>query len=242
MRSRAAPQPRPKGGQITSLKDLAKAVAPAPDTEPVDPAKAFRIDVTSASDTLLARFMMDDCCYLYRDKIHFTLTRRDGSKTDIQIGNVSPPKRAARSTSFGKTEVCYPNVVEVRLPVKAAAQIVRAELQPQSGLPRLLEKGRDHLLSAGDRKSHRAPRRDGKVLVTGPAVPATARRRKPKRNIKTSCWPWWRPSAPDCCSPSPPCVLPMIPILERNRGSAARHITTARVADCCRSPMYWARR
>ena len=85
--AKAAAEQKPASGQITSLRGLAKAVEPAGSAEPVDPARAFRVDITTAgAGALLARFSIDDCCYLYRDKTTFELTRKDGA-ADIRLGS-----------------------------------------------------------------------------------------------------------------------------------------------------------
>ena len=216
----------PKGGQITSLKDLAKAVAPASDTEPVDPAKAFRIDVAPAgSDTLLARFVIDDCCYLYRDKTHFTLTRRDGGKADIQIGNVALPKGKAKTDEFlGKTEVYY-NGFEVRLPV-SGVNAARGDYALKVGYQGCSEKGVTICYPPAT-KTITLTAVDGKLLVTGAADVGTASApEKPQRNMKNFLLAVAAAFGVGLLLTFTPCVLPMIPILSSVIvGSSDRHVT-----------------
>ena len=216
----------PKGGQITSLKDLAKAVAPASDAEPVDPAKAFRIDVTPAGgDTLLARFTIDDCCYLYRDKTHFTLTRRDGSKADIQIGNVSLPKGKAQTDEFlGKTEVYY-NGFEVRLPV-SGVNAARGDYALKVGYQGCSEKGVTICYPPAT-KTIALAAVDGKLLVAGAAdTGAASAPEKPQRNMKNLLLAVAAAFGVGLLLTFTPCVLPMIPILSSVIvGSSDRHVT-----------------
>jgi len=216
----------PKGGQITSLKDLAKTVAPASDAEPVDPAKAFRIDVAAAgSDTLLARFTIDDCCYLYRDKTNFTLTRRDGSKADIQIGSVALPKGKAKTDEFlGKTEVYY-NGFEVRLPV-SGVNAARGDYLLKVGYQGCSEKGVTICYPPAT-KTIALAAVDGKLLVAGAADAGTASTpEKPQRNMKNFLLAVAAAFGVGLLLTFTPCVLPMIPILSSVIvGSSDRHVT-----------------
>ena len=214
------------GGQLSSLKELAKAVAPTSNAEPVDPAKAFRIDVTAAgSDTLLARFMIDDCCYLYRDKTHFTLTRRDGSKADIQIGSVALPKGKAKTDEFfGKTEVYY-NGFEVRLPV-SGVNAARGDYALKVGYQGCSEKGVT-ICYPPTTKTFSLTVADGKLLVAGAADAGTASApEKPQRNMKNFLLAMAAAFGVGLLLTFTPCVLPMIPILSSVIvGSSDRHVT-----------------
>ncbi len=222
----AAAEPKASGGQIASLKDLAKAVEPASNAEPVDPAKAFRIDVTSVgADALLARFIIEDCCYLYRDKTSFTLTRRDGSKADIQLGNVILPKGKTKTDEFlGKTEVYYRGF-EVRLSV-SGMQTARGDYLLKVGYQGCSEKGvticyppaaKTIALTAGG----------GKLTVTGAAeAGAASTPEKPQRDMSGFLLAIVVAFGVGLLLTFTPCVLPMIPILSSVIvGSSDRHVT-----------------
>ncbi len=212
----------PKAGGFASLKDLAKTVDPAANGEPMDPAKAFRVDVTTVGDdTLLARFLIDDCCYLYRDKTTFALARADGRAADIKLGNYTLPQGKAKTDEFlGKTEVYYRGF-EVRLPV-SGANTARGDYRLQVGYQGCSEKGvticyppatRTVALTAGD----------GKLLVGGSAsdTPPT-----PKRNSRNLLLAVAAAFGVGLLLTFTPCVLPMIPILSSVIvGSSDRHVT-----------------
>ena len=216
----------PKASQIASLKDLAKTVAPASDAEPVDPAKAFRIDVVSTDkDALLARFTIEDCCYLYRDKTGFTLTRRDGSKADIQIGSVALPKGKTKTDEFlGKTEVYY-NGFEVRLPV-SGVNAARGDYLLKVGYQGCSEKGVTICYPPATKQFH-VTAADGKLLVTGAAdAGMTSTPEKPRRNMQHFLLAIVAAFGIGLLLTFTPCVLPMIPILSSVIvGSSDRHVT-----------------
>ncbi|MBI3571102.1 MAG: protein-disulfide reductase DsbD [Gammaproteobacteria bacterium] len=203
----------PKGGQITSLKDLAKTVTPMSDVEPVDPAKAFRIDITPAgSDTLLARFTIEDCCYLYRDKTTFALTRADGSAADIKFSSVNLPKGKAKTDEFlGKTEV-YHQGFEVRLPV-SGVNTARGDYLLKVSYQGCSEKGVTICYPPATRQFH-VTAADGKLLVTGAADAGTVSApEKPRRNMQYFLLAIVVAFGTGLLLTFTPCVLPMIPIL-----------------------------
>ena len=114
----AAPK---SGDKLSSLKDLARSVAPAGSgPEPVDPEKAFVIQIEPAgSDAVKVRFDIDDCCYLYRDKTTFKLA---GTSDGLQLGKVPLPAGKTKNDEFvGKTEV-YVKPFEVLVPIAGLAR------------------------------------------------------------------------------------------------------------------------
>ncbi len=107
-------------GEVASLKDLTRATSTTDGTaEPVDPEKAFMLDVTArGNDALLARVDIADCCYLYRDKMKFELTAADGGAVaDLKLGDFTlPPGKVKTDEFIGKTEI-YEKGFEVALPI-----------------------------------------------------------------------------------------------------------------------------
>jgi thiol:disulfide interchange protein DsbD len=108
-------------GAIPSLKDLTRAAAPVgADVEPVDPEKAFMVNVMArGNDTLLVRFDVADCCYLYRDKMKFELAAADGGAppADVRLADFTLPAGKIKTDEFiGKTKI-YEMGAEVALPV-----------------------------------------------------------------------------------------------------------------------------
>ena len=112
-------------GEVRSLKDLTRPAASlSGEAEPVDPEKAFRVNLTArGSAALLARIDIADCCYLYRDKMKFELTAADGSAlpANLRLGSVGLPAGKIKTDEFiGKTEI-YENGFEVTLPIAGGA-------------------------------------------------------------------------------------------------------------------------
>jgi thiol:disulfide interchange protein DsbD len=212
----------PKVGGIASLKDLAKAVEPAANGEPVDPAKAFRVDVASAgTDALLVRFSIDDCCYLYRDKTTFALARADGQPADLTLGSHTLPAGKAKTDEFlGKTEVYY-NGFEVRLPVSGVSG-ARGDYQLKVGYQGCSEKGVTICYPPAT-KTVALAAADGKLLVGAGAAGAPA---APTRDGKTLLLAMLAAFGIGLLLTFTPCVLPMIPILSSVIvGSSDRHVT-----------------
>jgi thiol:disulfide interchange protein DsbD len=100
---------------VRSLTDLTKAVSPAAEPEVPDPEKAFTVAVGGKEPgTLLVRFAIADCCYLYRDKTKFEITRADG----VRLGDYRlPPGKVKIDEFIGKTEV-YDKGFEMTLPIE----------------------------------------------------------------------------------------------------------------------------
>ncbi len=213
----------PKAGQIGSLKDLAKAVEPAANGEPVDPAKAFRVDVaTAGNDALLARFIIDDCCYLYRDKLTFALMRGDGTAADLKLGSYTLPKGKAKTDEFlGKTEVYY-NGFEVRLPVSGVGA-ARGDYTLKLGYQGCSEKGVTICYPPAT-QTVALTVAGGKLLIGRADVTATPE--APRRNMQNLLLAMAAAFGVGLLLTFTPCVLPMIPILSSVIvGSSDRHVT-----------------
>jgi len=223
--AKAAAEQKPASGQITSLRDLAKAVEPAGSAEPVDPARAFRVDITTAgAGALLARFSIDDCCYLYRDKTTFELTRKDGA-ADIRLGSYTLPRGKTKTDEFlGKTEVYY-NGFEVRLPV-SGTNAARGDYQLKVGYQGCSEKGVTLCYPPATR-SFALTVADGKLLVAGTREDgAVSAPEKPRRDMKNFLLAVAAAFGVGLLLTFTPCVLPMIPILSSVIvGSSDRHVT-----------------
>jgi thiol:disulfide interchange protein DsbD len=89
----------------------------------VPPEKAFLADAIGLdARTLNVRFSIADCCYLYRDKLRFSVSAPDGAAlaTDLHFGSIDLPKSEAITDNYvGRTEV-YRRGLDVRLPLLGA--------------------------------------------------------------------------------------------------------------------------
>ena len=116
----ALPKTMEKNEALRSLGGLSKLIAPAGSDEPVNPDQAFLVEVTATTpQTLSAKMVIADCCYLYRDKVNFHLTASDGSAPppDVKLGDITLPAAEVKQDEFiGKTEV-YHHGFEVALPL-----------------------------------------------------------------------------------------------------------------------------
>lgn len=95
----------------------------APGDGIVPPDEAFRVDTIALdASTLGVRFAIAECCYLYRDKIDFTLSALDGAPLGdgTRLGSIDLPRgEVVMDEFFGQTEV-YREGVDVRLPLRGA--------------------------------------------------------------------------------------------------------------------------
>lgn len=112
-------------GEVRSLKDLTRPAASLGGAaEPVDPEKAFMVNITArGGEALLAHIDIADCCYLYRDKMKFELTAADGSAlpADVRLGSYDLPAGKIKIDEFiGKTEI-YETGFDVTLPITGGA-------------------------------------------------------------------------------------------------------------------------
>lgn len=98
-------------------------LAPATEPEVPDPEQAFRVSVSARDvSTLVVRFDVDDCCYLYRDKIKLSIVTADGNATSsARLGNYTLPSGKVKTDQFiGNTEVYYGSV-EFDVPMESTA-------------------------------------------------------------------------------------------------------------------------
>jgi thiol:disulfide interchange protein DsbD len=121
----------PAAGGPKSLKELARAIElPRGVDEPVDPETAFRLRVERHPQGALVHFDVDECCYLYRDKIRFELVRMGGALPgDAKLGAYSLPPGKVKTDEFtGKTEV-YTNSFAVTVPITGLDRVADAMLK-----------------------------------------------------------------------------------------------------------------
>ena len=90
------------------------------EAEVVPPEQAFHVDAIGIdARTLNVRFSIADCCYLYRDKLRFSVSAPDGTPlaTDLRFGAIELPMSEAITDNYvGRTEV-YRRGLDVRLPL-----------------------------------------------------------------------------------------------------------------------------
>lgn len=122
----ALPAVETKPGGLPFLKDTARNksdMSPAldrsaDDTEVVDPDQAFQIDAIGlGAHTLGVHVSIADCCYLYRDKMHFTVAGPDGAPLggDLHLAPIDlPPGEVETDDYVGRTEV-YRRGFDLRL-------------------------------------------------------------------------------------------------------------------------------
>lgn len=113
---------QPAATAATSFTNFAQTFGLAKNEETVvDPDKAFRVDVIPVDpSTIRVRFTIDDCCYLYRDKISLSVTAPDGARAAaVRLGSYQlPPGEVMTDEFFGRTEV-YRRSVDVLVPIQA---------------------------------------------------------------------------------------------------------------------------
>lgn len=113
--SKGASPARPSAAQALGLHQ--------DDAQPVDPDRAFRVEATGLdAHTLGVRLSIDDCCYLYRDKMRFALSAPDGAPlgTSLRLGAINMPAGEIETDEFvGKTEI-YRRGFDLRLPLLGA--------------------------------------------------------------------------------------------------------------------------
>ncbi|MBI3777324.1 MAG: protein-disulfide reductase DsbD [Gammaproteobacteria bacterium] len=201
--------------EAPSLKDLTRSVNTAGGAaEPVDPEKAFMMDVTArGNDALLARIDIADCCYLYRDKMKFELTAADGAvPADLKLGTFAlPPGKVKTDEFIGRTEI-YEKGFEVTLPITGNVAPDR-DLQLQITYQGCSEKGVVICYPPATKK-FAVQFRGGKLSVAGaaeippasPPVTPTPVNGKLLLTLLTAF-------GAGLLLTFTPCVLPMVPIL-----------------------------
>jgi thiol:disulfide interchange protein DsbD len=103
----------------SKLRDI---VAPSALAEPEvpDPEQVYRFSARPLDASVLLRVDIDDCCYLYRDKLRITLVGSGGkpAPAGARLGGFSlPPGKVKLDEFVGKTEV-YTQPFDVQLPVE----------------------------------------------------------------------------------------------------------------------------
>lgn len=111
-------------GRIESLKQLGDLIGGADEIQEfLHPDQAYVLSVERVTENeLLARFLITQGYYLYRDKTRFTLRASDGMPGDRPtLGAYElPPGKRKLDPYFGETTVYY-HEAAVRLPLTAAA-------------------------------------------------------------------------------------------------------------------------
>ncbi len=80
----------------------------------VDPEKAFQVAAAALDElTIAVRFTIDDCCYLYKDKMRFSISAPEGTS----LGAYELPRGEAKTDEFFGTTEVYHGIVDVRLPL-----------------------------------------------------------------------------------------------------------------------------
>lgn len=236
---KAAPEGRGPGtapAKIQSLKDLAKTIDGGSGVqEVVDPEKAFTLLVEPfGKDTLRARFEIADCCYLYRDKTNFELTRLDGGPPPegVRLGNYKLPRGKIKVDEFvGKTEV-YHKGFDIRLPIEGLGNETKLALK--ATYQGCSEKGVTICYPPATKTFSVTPGGGGVLAVASLATGLSA------GVADTDTVPATQPSIDETkfilvvlgafgiglLLTFTPCVLPMIPILSSAIvGSGDKHIT-----------------
>lgn len=205
----------PPSKPIQSLKDLTASTTSS-DAQPVNPEIAFRINVEArAKDNLLARVDIADCCYLYRDKMKFTLSAVDGGAApdNLRLDAYTLPAGKTKTDEFiGKTEV-YEKSFEVPLTIVGlGAQ--NTTLSLQVAYQGCSEKG-ILICYPPTVKKFGVQWRDGVLSVVSDAVntPETPAPIQATRDYRKLLLAILTAFGTGLLLTFTPCVLPMIPIL-----------------------------
>jgi thioredoxin:protein disulfide reductase len=104
-----------------SAANLAKTLLQAKDDDVIDPEKAFQVTAAAIDkSTIAVRFIVDDCCYLYRDKMRFALATSDRKTIDrVKLDRYELPAGDGKTDEFFGTTRVYHGTVDVRLPIRA---------------------------------------------------------------------------------------------------------------------------
>lgn len=99
---------------LALLQQSAKAQAPAPDEELLEPDAAFQIDgAADSADSLLIEWRIADGYYLYRDKIRF-----ETESIGFDLGSPLLPKAQIKHDEFFGDVPIYRGNITVRVPIK----------------------------------------------------------------------------------------------------------------------------
>jgi thiol:disulfide interchange protein DsbD len=103
------------GGNLAKTFAFAKQ-----EDEVVDPEKAFQVAAAAIDgSTIGVRFTIDDCCYLYRDKMRFGISAPDGTPlvNGLGVGVFELPHGEAKTDEFFGTTEVYHGIVDMRVPL-----------------------------------------------------------------------------------------------------------------------------
>ena len=123
----APAEDRPTSGTSAGALSFLKGLRSSNADEPLDPEKAFVIQVAaSGQDALSVRFQIDSCCYLYRDKIRLELVP---DTAGAKLGAYQLPTGKAKVDEFLGPMQVYDKSFDVRVPVAGLAQARAAALK-----------------------------------------------------------------------------------------------------------------
>jgi thiol:disulfide interchange protein DsbD len=210
----------PAAGGLKSLKELARAIeSPRAVDEPVDPEKAFRLRVDRHPQGVLVHFDIDECCYLYRDKIRFALVRRGGALPGgAKLGAYSlPPGKVKTDEFIGTTEV-YTKSFAVTVPISGVDQVADAMLKvhyqgcSEKGVAICYPPTSKEFSLAPGAVAGAAPLAATATEAAPSSAPATSPAREP-RDVHALVLAMLAAFGAGLLLTFTPCVLPMVPIL-----------------------------
>jgi len=202
--------------EISSLSDFTRGTTlVSGEGEPVDPEKAFIVSVSATGgNNLLARFDVDECCYLYRDKTSFELAAVDGGAASSGIRlepYILPRGKSKTDEFFGETEVYYTGI-EVRLTLAGFAAPA-SNFQLKVNYQGCSEKG-VVICYPPTTKSFGIQSRNGALaVVAGPAAASFSSMIGGQRDQRGFILSVLAAFVGGLLLTFTPCVLPMVPIL-----------------------------
>lgn len=191
----------------SSLRNFAQTLELTKESsEVVDPDKAFLVEAAAVEGPAVrVRFTIDDCCYLYRDKLRFSISAADGKPVvgNVQLGTYELPPGAVLTDEFyGRTQV-YRRNVDLRLPLSVA----------DTNTPDLLLRvGYQGCSEKGVKICYPPAARELPIHLTTAGQTGNAQARPPE-GIGGFLWALLGAFAGGLLLTFTPCVLPMIPIL-----------------------------
>lgn len=171
-------------------------------TEVVDPEKAFLVEAAAIDPSAIrVRFTIDDCCYLYRDKIHFSVAEVKSSVAGVRLSAYElPPGEVLTDEFFGRTQI-YRRGLDVRLPLNGVT--TASEFLLDVSYQGCSEKGVKICYPPTTRQ----------LSVQLPAPGDAAVQTQPNIDAHGFLWAILGAFAGGLLLTFTPCVLPMIPIL-----------------------------
>lgn len=187
-------------------------------SEVVDPEKAFRVEAASLDgSSVTVRFLIDGCCYLYREKMRFNLSAADGKPlpANVRLGAYTLPSGdVVNDDFFGRMQI-YRGNISARLPIENAA------LAPNEMLLKVTYQG---CSEKGVKICYPPATRAIPIQFSAGAAASTS---APASN--GSLWAILAAFAGGLLLTFTPCVLPMIPILSGVIvGTEGTHLTKLR--------------